>query len=65
MRTISLKYPSTKFPMLKLAQGVETEVQHLVLQGGHSGVWAVTYSLGAIVQRFIMGLPQQVVVFCD
>ena len=50
--------------MLKLARGVATEVQNLVSQGGHRGVWAVTYSLGGIVQRHIMGLPEQGVVLC-
>ena len=42
--------------MIKLAEGVATEVQDLVAKGGHTSVWAV-HSLGGIVQRHIMGLP--------
>ena len=59
MTAVSLQYPSTRQPILKLAEGVATEVQELVSQGGHSSVWAVTHSLGGIVQRRIMGLPNQ------
>lgn len=34
-------------------------MQDLVSKGGHTGVWAVTHSLGGVVQRHIMGLPDQ------
>ncbi|KAL0035956.1 hypothetical protein WJX77_009293 [Trebouxia sp. C0004] len=56
---VSLQYPSTRQPINKLAAGVAEEVKDLVLHGGHEGVWAVTHSLGGIVQRHIMGLPDQ------
>lgn len=56
---VSLQYPSTRQPIIQLAEGVATEVQDLVAQGGHTGVWAVTHSLGGVVQRHIMGLPDQ------
>ena len=59
MTAVSLQYPSTRQPINKLAAGVAEEVKDLVLQGGHEGVWAVTHSLGGIVQRHIMGLPDQ------
>lgn len=54
---VSLQYPSTRQPIIQLAEGVATEVQDLVLKGEHTSVWAVTHSLGGIVQRHIMGLP--------
>ena len=56
---VSLQYPSTRQPIVKLAEGVALEVKELVSLGGHDGVWAVTHSLGGIVQRHIMGLPDQ------
>ncbi len=59
LTAVSLQYPSTRQPINKLAAGVAEEVKDLVLQGGHEGVWAVTHSLGGIVQRHIMGLPDQ------
>jgi len=59
LTAVSLQYPSTRQPINKLAAGVAEEVKDLVLQGGHEGVWAVTHSLGGIVQRHIMGLPGQ------
>lgn len=54
---VSLQYPSTRQPIIQLAEGVATEVQDLVTKGEHTSVWAVTHSLGGIVQRHIMGLP--------
>ena len=56
---VSLQYPSTRQPIVNLAEGVALEVKELVSLGGHDGVWAVTHSLGGIVQRHIMGLPEQ------
>ena len=56
---VSLQYPSTRQPIIKLAEGVASEVHELVSQGGHTSVWAVTHSLGGVLQRHIMGLPDQ------
>lgn len=56
---VSLQYPSTRQPIIKLAEGVASEVHELVSQGGHTSVWAVTHSLGGVLQRHIMGLPNQ------
>ncbi|KAK9843852.1 hypothetical protein WJX84_003863 [Apatococcus fuscideae] len=52
----SLSYPSTRQPLLELARGIAKQVQDIA--GTGQPVWAVTHSMGAIVLRFIMGLPE-------
>lgn len=56
-KTVCLGYPSRSQPLQALAQGLVEKIKEAA--GSSGRVFAITHSMGGIVLRHIMGLPDQ------